>query len=415
MELILRSEQSHVFRSLKRFNVLLAHRRFGKTVLAIGILIYKAQACKAHRPTVHYYAPSYAQAKKVAWAYLQDFTQGTGAKYNESELKCTLPTGAVIQLGSADNPDASRGIYSDFVVLDEPAQMPTRMWTEVLRPALSDRKGGMLMIGTPKGRHGLFYDSYQNAEHNDSWWRGVYRSSETGIIDPGELEEIRLSLSTSEYDQEMECDWSASIRGAYYGEVMNQIEEEGSITTVLHDEQNKVYCTFDLGVNDATAIWYFQIDGDLVNFIDYDEITNSGIPDIVAHMKRKPYNYGKMVFPFDVNVQSLATGFTRKHTLQQLGIDVIVAPKLPLIDSIDKTRSFLRNTRYDAVKCRAGLEALRQYRSDWDDKNGVLRLRPVHDFSSHGADSMRYLATVNLSTLTDGWSGDLEYADSGRH
>src|SRR5512139_1590895 len=185
----LREQQREVLRSQARFNVLVAHRRFGKTVLAIWILIHKALACPLHRPQVHYFCPTYAQAKRVAWAYLRDYASVIpGTEFNESELRAVLRNGAVIQLGSADNPDASRGIYSDFAVLDEPAQMPERFWTEVLRPALSDRKGGALMIGTPAGRHGLFYDSFTQAPNHPDWWRGMYKASETGIIDHEELE-----------------------------------------------------------------------------------------------------------------------------------------------------------------------------------------------------------------------------------
>ena len=387
----------------------------GKTVFAVIVLILKALECKHTRPQCHYYAPSYSQAKKVAWSYLKEYTEGLHAVYNESELKCTLPTGAVIQLGSAENPDASRGIYSDFVVLDEPAQMPTRMWSEVLRPALCDREGGALFIGTPKGRHGLFFDSYELAEDREGWWRGMYRASQTRVLPESELAAARREMSKAEYEQEYECSFSAAILGAYYGEVMNEAEDAGRITEVLHDEQARVYTAWDLGVNDATAVWFFQVVGDRVRCIDYVEFTSTGLPEMIKWLRDKPYDYGRMVFPFDVNVQSLATGHTRKHTLQGLGVDVIVAPKLPLIDGIDSTRSFLKRVSFDAVKCKQGIEALRQYRSDWDDKHGVLRLRPLHDFSSHGADAMRYLAITRLSTITDEWGDDLEYAASGRH
>lgn len=417
-KLILRPVQTEVWKALKanRFGVLVAHRRLGKTVLAIAKLIERAQNCPHHRPQVHYYAPSYSQAKRVAWSYVKDFLAETGSEFNESELKATMPNGAVLQLGSAENPDSSRGIYSDYAILDEPSQMPSRMWTEVLRPALSDRAGaGALFIGTPNGRHGLFFDTYENAKLDDHWWHGMYKASQTGIVDHDELIAVRRTMSKAEYDQEYECSFSAAIQGAYYGETMNAIEDQGAITTVTHDEQSKVYAAFDLGINDATAIWYFQIDGDEIRCLEYEEITNSGLPDIVRHMKNKPYHYGKMIFPHDVNVRSLTTGHTRKHTLQGLGVDVVVAPQLPLIDGIDTTRSFLKRCRFDAVKCSQGIEALRQYRSDWDDKHGVLRLRPVHDFSSHGADAMRYLAITRLSTLTDGWGGELEYAATGRH
>ena len=410
----LRDEQKEIYNNLARFNVLLAHRRMGKTVFAVILLIRKALECKHKRPQVHYYAPSYSQAKKVAWAYVKQYTEGIGAIYNEAELKCTMPTGAVRQLGSAENPDSSRGIYSDYVVLDEPAQMPSRMWTEVLRPALSDRKGGALFIGTPKGRHGLFYESYQLAETDPLWWRGMYKASETGIVDQEELQANQRAMTRAEYLQEFECSFDAAIKGAYWGEVMSKLEADGNITTVSHDPQYLVNCSFDLGINDATAIWYFQVVGDEYRFIDYEEITNTGLPDIIKHMKKKDYNYGQMVFPHDVQVRSLSTGQTRLQTLQQLGVDCVVAPSLSIIDGIDTARSVLPRCYFDSVRCKDGVEALRQYRSDWKDKQGVLSLAPIHDWSSHGADSFRYLAITPLSAIIGQWAGEIDYSKMDR-
>ena len=406
----LREEQKEIYNNLARFNVLLAHRRMGKTVFAVILLIRKAFECKHKRPQVHYYAPSYSQAKKVAWAYVKQYTEGIGAVYNESELKCELPTGAIIQLGSAENPDSSRGIYSDYVVLDEPAQMPSRMWSEVLRPALSDRKGGALFIGTPKGRHGLFYDSYQLAADDPIWWRGMYKASDTNIVDEEELDANRRALTKAEYAQEFECSFDAAIKGAYWGEAMSDIEQANQITNVSYDDQYLVNCSFDLGINDATAIWYYQVVGDEFRFIDYEEIVNTGLPDIIKHMRAKPYDYGKMVFPHDVKVRSLSTGHTRLHTLQQLGVDVVVSPNIPVIDGIDTARSLIRRCYFDAVACKDGVEALRQYRSDWKDKRGVLSLAPLHDWSSHGADSFRYLSITPLGSILGQWSGEIDYS-----
>ena len=410
-----RPQQMEVYNNLKRFNVLLAHRRMGKTVFALMLLVLKALECKHKNPVVHYYCPTYSQAKKVAWSYLKQFTFEMGAEYNEAELKCTLPTGAVIQLGSADNPDNSRGIYSDFCVLDEPSNMQSRMWTEILRPALSDRLGGALFIGTPAGEHGLFYEMYELAGGEEDWFRGKYKASETGVIPDTELQAAQKVMSRAEYDQEYEVSFSAAVKGAYFGETMAKLKKAGSITVVRHDTTREVYCSFDLGMSDACAVWFFQIQGNEYQFIDYVEYTNTGLPDIVAHMKQKPYNYGQWVFPFDVDNQSLSTGKTRKRTLQELGVDVVVAKKMSIIDRIELGRSMLNRCIFDAVKCKAGIECLRQFKSEWDDKNGTLRLRPLHNWASHGSDSFTYCAVADLAAILGSWGSELEYSDSGRH
>lgn len=407
----LRPHQRAVYDGMARFNTLLAHRRFGKTVLAILILIEKALACEERRPQVHYYCPSYKQAKRVAWSYVKEFTAlFPGTQTNELELKATLADGQVIQLGSADNPDDSRGIYSDFVVLDEPAQMPPRMWTEVLRPALSDRKGGMLAIGTPSGRHGLFYDLYNQALNSKDWWNGVYRASETGVVDADELLSARRAMSKAEYEQEYECSWDAAVKGSYWAEVMQALEIGGKITIVLPTYGKQTHIALDLGINDATAAWFFQTDGELCRVIDYAEYTNMGLPDMVEDWRQRGYTYGKVIAPHDIQVRSLSTGVTRHQTLSELGCDVIVAPKGTVIEGIDVTRGFLSKCMFDREKCADGIEALRQFRADWQDKRGVLALRPLHDWTSHGADAMRYLAVTGLDTLENRW-GRIDYSE----
>ena len=193
--------------------------------------------------------------------------------------------------------------------------------------------------------------------------------------------------------------------------------DESRITSLVYDETKLVHCSFDLGMSDSTAIWFFQLEGELVRCIDYQEYQSTGLPDIIRDLKKKKYSYGAMIFPHDVNVQSMSTGKTRKRTLENLGIEVVVAPKCQdLIGDIDITRSFLKNVKFDKVKCKDGIEALRQYRSEWIEKRNVLQLRPLHDWCSHGADAMRYLACTPLSSLDQShWGTELVYASSGRH
>lgn len=416
IKFLLRPQQKEALSHFNRFNVLVCHRRFGKTYLALIWLLMEIHKCKRKNPRGYYYAPNYSQAKKVSWQYIKYFTQHlAGVQYNESELRVNW-SDKQIQLGSAENPDSSRGIYADSVVMDEPGQMPQRMFTEVLRPALSDREGSLCMIGTPAGRHGLFFDSWQQAEHDPIWSRHMYKASETGIVSQSELEANRRAMTSAEYAQEWECSFDAAIRGAYYGETMTKIEELGHITRVSHDPELLVNVAFDLGVNDASALWYFQVQGNDYHMIEYEEIVNTGLPDIVKHMKKKNYNYGQCIFPHDVKVRSLSTGQTRLATLQQLGIDCVVAPSLPVIDGIDTARSILNRCWFDSEKCKEGIEAIRQYRAAWKDKNSVLSLAPEHNWASHGADSFRYLAITPLSSIIGAWTSELDYSrmDAGR-
>jgi hypothetical protein len=134
-----------------------------------------------------------------------------------------------------------------------------------------------------------------------------------------------------------------------------------------------------------------------------------GLPDIVEDWRKRGYNYGKVIAPHDIEVRSLSTGQTRKQTLQNLGVDVINAPNIPVIEGIDMARGLLQRIKFDRDKCKHGIEALRQYRSDWQDKKGVLALRPLHDWTSHSADALRYLAVTGLEQLVDIWHSQPDY------
>ena len=170
----------------ERWAVVVAHRRCGKTVACINDLIYRALTEEKENARYAYIAPYYAQAKSIAWDYLQRFAQPVMAKSNQSELWVELLNGARIKLFGADNPDALRGLYLDGVVLDEYADMRPRMWGEIIRPLLADRLGWAVFIGTPKG-HNAFYDVYNNATKNDSWYVKTLRASQTKLLPDSEI------------------------------------------------------------------------------------------------------------------------------------------------------------------------------------------------------------------------------------
>lgn len=205
-----RPQQREIHDNLKRFNVLVCHRRFGKTIAAINQLIKSCLTCSVDRPRYAYIAPLYKQAKTVAWDYLCHYSRPIPqVNINQSELKIDYPNGGRIQLLGSDNPDSLRGIYLDGVVVDEVAQCHPSLYGEILRPALTDRKGWIIFIGTPKG-HDHFYDLYRHALYDPAWMSKMFRASDTGILDPVELEQARAEMSDNEYLQEFECDFDIS-------------------------------------------------------------------------------------------------------------------------------------------------------------------------------------------------------------
>jgi hypothetical protein len=171
----------------ERFAVLVCHRRAGKTVACINDLIRAAVTCPRPQARFAYLAPYYAQAKDVAWDYLTSYVAPIpGVGVNISELRVDLPNGARLRLYGAENAERLRGLYLDGIVIDEPADMDPRVWPEILRPALADREGWAVFIGTPKGRN-AFCELWEKAKADPAWFTLMLKASETGILPAQEL------------------------------------------------------------------------------------------------------------------------------------------------------------------------------------------------------------------------------------
>jgi len=387
-----RPQQEALHADRRRFTVIVAHRRFGKTVFAVAELLMRALDNPRRAPRYAYVAPFYRQAKAVVWDYLRHYgSRIEGARFHEGELRCDLPNGARISLYGADDPDSLRGLYLDGVVLDEYAQMDPRAWSEVIRPALADRQGWAIFIGTPQGRNG-FWQLYERAKNAADWRAVLHRASASGILPAAELAAAQAAMSEAEYAQEFECSFDAAIRGAYYGAAIAAAEAEGRVGRVACEPALPVHTAWDLGVGDATAIWFFQRVGREIRVIDYYESSGAGLDHYARILQQRGYAYGEHLLPHDARVQEMGSGKTRVETLQGLGIRPRVLPASRLEDGIDQVRLLLPRCWFDAGKCARGLEALRHYRSEWDGRRQDFRARPLHDWSSHAADAFRYLA-----------------------
>lgn len=382
----------------QRFACIVAHRRAGKTVACVHDLQKAALSCALERPRFAYIAPYLKQAKAVVWDYLCAAATPFlpyGATINESELRVDYPNGGQVRLYGADNINALRGIYLDGVVLDEHADMDDRLWPEVIRPTLTDRKGWGVFIGTPKGRN-EFYNIHKRAsEDSKNWFSLVLKASETGLIDKEELLLNRGDMSEEQYLQEYECSFDARLVGTYYAKLMADADNDKRICGVPYDPQSRVWTSWDLGRRDATAIWFAQRCGREIHIIDYHEAASVTLDHHVKVIEAKPYLYGGHILPHDVQVKEMISDKSRLEHLQSIGLkDITMAPKLGVMDGIDAVRTFIPRCWFDAQKCKRGIEALRLYRSEWDEEKKIFRAQPRHDWTSHPADSFRYLATT---------------------
>ena len=393
VEIALRPHQLQALEALDatRFGVMICHRRFGKTVLAVCRLCRNAAAGDwSYRGA--YIAPTYRQAKDVAWDYVKRVARESDAKINETELRADFPRGARIRLYGAENPDSLRGLNLCDVVFDEVAQMPYAIWTEIVLPMLMANRGRALFVGTPKGRNAL-WRVWENARASGDWTALMYKASETGILSAEDLEAARRESGEDIFRQEYECSFAAAVAGAYYGALMEQAEGEGRITSVPHNPGCTVITAWDLGFSDSTAIWFAQRVGRELHLIDYCEASGAGLDHYADELAKRGYVYGAHFLPHDAAAAELGTGTSRLETLRRLGVNGRLIPQAKVADGINAARLILPRCWFDAGKCARGIEALRLYQREWDAKAQDYRARPLHDWTSHAADAFRYLAT----------------------
>jgi len=387
-----------------RYGVLVTHRRFGKTVMAVNALIRGAVECKKQRPRFGYIAPTYRQGKAIAWDYLQHYAKAiTGSSANQQELRVDFPNGGQVRIYGSDNPDSLRGLYFDGVVLDEYGLHPAKTFTEVLGPTLVDRRGWALFVGTPNGKN-QFFDIAKHAKQesgtgNADWFFAEYKASQTDLLPEDELERARAGMTEDEYRQEYECSFEAAVRGAIYVKELEAARDEGRIGNVPYDPALPVHTDWDLGVGDSTAIWFSQsVRTGEIRLIDYHEASGEGFPYYAKILQGKGYAYGQHWGPHDIVVRELGTGRSRLEAAREYGIKFEVTPRIhtrpgfELEEGIHAVRMILSRCWFDEKKCGPGIEALQHYRRDYNERLNEFKASPVHDWASHGSDAFRGLA-----------------------
>jgi hypothetical protein len=391
----------------KRFGVVVAHRRMGKTVSAINHLIKDAVLNQKDAPRYAYIAPTYGQAKRVAWDYLVKYAEPLGGTQNITELRVDF-WGRRIQLYGSDNPETLRGQYFDGVILDEIGDQNPKIWTDIVRPALADRKGWCLFIGTPKG-HNHFKELRDRAEKEDGWGLLEFKASETGVVDEVELKAAKNEMGEDKYRQEFECSFDAAVEGSYYGQILNELEEKKHMQEIPREELSRTFTAWDLGMGDSTSIWVAQLVGTEIRLLDYYENHGVGLDHYVKWIRDNDYEKAEHILPHDVRVRELGTGKSRMEMLEEAGLQVKIAPRMSLDDGIQAVRRLLPRCWFNVPKVQIGLNCLRNYRRDYDEKRKIFYERPLHDWSSHGSDSFRYLA-LGLDEGSSSWSKPINQA-----
>lgn len=380
--------------SQKRWSFTVAHRRAGKTVARINKLIRKAVECPLHNPRFGYLAPFYVQAKDIAWVYLKQYCApliDLGGKVNESELSVTLPhNNALIKLYGAENAERMRGVYWDGIVVDEGQGIKKTVLTQVIMPALADRQGWLDVSGTSKGWENLLGELAKLAKNDPEWFYQMLKASKTGIIPKEELIRLKAMMPDNEYEQEFECSFDAAITGAVYGQWLSAKE----LRKDIYDPNLPVHTAWDLGFDDATSIWFWQIINSEIRLIDYYENNGQNIEHYCNFLKSRAYPYGKHFVPHDAAHKLLAAG--GRSIVQQayaLGVKMFVVAATSQQNSIEAARKTLERSYFDE-KTELGFGALKQYQFEFDEDKKTFRSKPRHDWTSHAADAYEIIGQV---------------------
>ena len=382
-----------------RWTVLVCHRRAGKTVSACADLVIGALECELHNPQFAYLAPFRDQAKRVAWTYLKEMTKDYWiGKPNETELVISMSnsTGGVskIFLAGADNFESLRGNYYDGVVLDEVGDIRPDAWYSVLRPSLSDRRGWAIFCGTPKGKN-MFWALREEARLNPATHLLIeVKASTSGLLHADELRDAKAQMTESTYRREFECDFDASIPGAFWANEIGALYDKGQVADFPIDSELPVEVVADLGYTDSCSWWVWQTTAEGYRIIGFYEANSQPISHYIEWIKSLPYKVTDVWLPHDAKAKSLQTGRSMIETFLQSGISPRLVPEMSLQDGIEAARQVIPNCWFNEAATYDGVEHLRAYCREWDEKTQTFRAKPKHDQHSHSADSFRYMALV---------------------
>jgi len=385
------------------------HRRSGKDKTFWNLLIREAATGRVGN--YWYVFPSYAQGRKAVWDAIdrdgyrvRDHAPAAAlaGKPNETEMSLAFTSGSTLQIVGSDKVDSLVGTNPVGVVFSEYALQSPSVW-QYLSPILIENGGWAAMNFTPRGDNHA-RDLYERALLDPAHWHcQLLTIHETHALDAAQIAEAKASMSEEVFRQEYLCDWAAGNQGAYYGRLLAAALDGGRITSVPVDPRWPVHTAWDLGVGDATAIWFWQVSpaGDR-RFVDFYEASGEGLPHYAAVLQQRGYVYGKHYAPHDIAVKEWAGGVTRIEAARGLGIRFDVVPRQTVEDGIEAARLLIPRAWFDAARCKRGLECLRAYHKEFDETRQAWRERPEHDWSSHAADAFRYGALSKVEVANQG-------------
>lgn len=393
---------------LKRY-LIIWPRRSGKDICALALLV---RAALKRVGTYFYIFPEFSEGRRILWDAIDIDGDRIMKKYvpdeivesrNEQMMRVRLINGSQIVILGSDKFDKTLvGTNAHGMVFSEYALQDPRAW-QLSIPIINGSLGWAMFISTPRGKNHL-WNLFNTASTTPDWFCEKLTIDDTKHV---AIEEIQKEINSGQMSQDLAMqEWWTSfelgVEGSFYSKYIDNLRLKNQITLVPWEPYHPVYTAWDLGFNDPTTIVFFQIIGQVIRVIDCYENTKKGLDHYAKVVKEKPYSYSKHVAPHDIAVHDLGTGISRWKTMHDLGITFIrYDTKQPSIeDGIEAVRRNLPKMWFDERACEPLLKALENYRQEYDVKRKVYKNNPLHDWSSHWADTMRYMC-VALPRLTN--------------
>lgn len=396
---------THIQDDPVRRAILVWPRRHGKDKTMLNALL--PQMLK--RVGAYYYVfPEFNQGRKALW----DNIDNTGFKTMEhippelrkrtdqQQMLIELYNGSIFQIIGASDINRIVGTNPVGIVFSEYSLMSPAV-IGFLLPIVTANDGFMWFNFTPRGdNHAKIL--YQQGLKN-GWFVSYLTAATAGVFSQAELDEIKkeyVSIYGDEklFNQELMCSFDEPVQGSYYGDLITRAETEGRIGNVAYRPEIPVHTYWDLGVGDTTVIWFVQFVGDEIHLIDYYESNGKGMEHYIKTVKEKEYVYEAHYAPHDIKVREFGSGLSRIEMARSLGLHFRIAPKLSIEDGINAARTILPRCHF-AKACESGVAALKNYHRKYNEELKVYDNKPLHDWSSNGADAFRYLA---VSTKKNG-------------
>jgi len=384
------------------------HRRSGKDEACMHLMSLLIHV-NPKAASYWYMLPQYAQARKAVWEAVDPhkgtrridsiFPRELRQSTREAEMLIKFKNGATLQIVGSDNYDSLVGstlggvVFSEWAIANPAARA-------FIRPIMQESGGWQIYNGTPRGRNHAA-NSFEAAAKDPHCFASLVRADTSGVFTFDQLERERQeylstygeALGAALFEQEYMCSFDAAVVGAVYGAEVRKCREEDRLTHTPYDPTLPLFIAADLGIRDATAVWWYQIHKDEMRFIDHEEFTLQSIDDIVDTILDRRYPRPQTIFlPHDAKALSLQTGKTMEEQLRRRGLSVRTLQRQSKMDQVQITRKVWPNMQFDSEKCAQGFDLVAQYKYEYDEKTRVFKPIPLHDFASHSAEALQYAA-----------------------